>query len=229
MAKIDVVRHLAASSITQEMIDSAYPWAMVWVDQHQSIHFRDWYHHLEESRLQRLQQFGEPQIIPELQGWWTPDIGDTHRIRALIYNERYVHQPDGCNQRQDNPSWLLRGENAVFRYINSFPPITPQSPYQSEGSADIDAIQEDVPMTPTVDTAADDALDIRTEAVPNATAQDPMIATTTEEISADPHDIPLPVDTDEDMSEIQIPTAEIVMIAQKKNRDPAPTTTKPQI
>ncbi|PBK94597.1 hypothetical protein ARMGADRAFT_1029000 [Armillaria gallica] len=170
LAEIDVIRHLAASGITQEMIDSAYPWAIVWVDQHQSIHFQDWYHHLEESRLQRLQQFGEPQIITELQRWWTPDIGDTHRIHVLIYNERYVHQPDGCNQQQDNPLWLLRGEDAVFRYINSFPPTTPQSPYQSEGSADIDAIQEDIPMTPMVDTAADDTLDIRPEAVPNTTA-----------------------------------------------------------
>ncbi len=116
----------------------------------------------------------------------------------------------------------------MFRYINSFPPTTLQSPYQSEGSTDIDTIQEGVPMTPMVDTAADDTLDIRTKAMPNATTQDPMIATMTEEISADPHNIPLPVDTDEDMSEIQIPTAEIVMIAQKKKRNPTPTTTKSQ-
>ncbi|KAK0445660.1 uncharacterized protein EV420DRAFT_1648376 [Desarmillaria tabescens] len=43
LAEVDVIRHLADCSITQEMIDSAYPWAMVWVDQHQSIHFWDHY------------------------------------------------------------------------------------------------------------------------------------------------------------------------------------------
>ncbi len=39
LAEIDIIRHLMANGITQEMIDSTYPWALVWVDQHQSIHF----------------------------------------------------------------------------------------------------------------------------------------------------------------------------------------------
>ncbi len=98
LAEIDIIRHLAANRITQEMIDSAYPWALVWVDQHQNIHFQDHYRHLENSRLQCLIHFGEPTIIPELRGWWSSDLGDTHRIRALIYQERYEHQPDGRNQ-----------------------------------------------------------------------------------------------------------------------------------
>ncbi len=51
-----------------------------------------------------------------------------------------------------------------------------------------------------VDTAVDDTLDIRPKAVPNATAQDSMIATMMEEISANLHNVPLPADTDEDMS-----------------------------
>ncbi|KAK0432704.1 hypothetical protein EV421DRAFT_1742096 [Armillaria borealis] len=191
----------------REMIDSAYPWAMIWVDQHQSIHFQDWYHHLEDSRLQRLEQFGVPQIIPELQGWWTPDIGNTHRIRAMIYNERY----------------LLRGESSVFTYINSFPPTTPHSPYQSEANTEIDTIQEDVPMTPMVDTAGNNTLDIRAKAMPNATAQDPMIATTLVESSANPHDIPLPTETDKEMSKILVPIAEVEVIAQVKFPDTMPT------
>ncbi|PBK70534.1 hypothetical protein ARMSODRAFT_1018061 [Armillaria solidipes] len=228
LAEIDVIRHLAANGITQEMIDSAYPWAMVWVDQHQTIHYHDHYQRLETSRLQRLQHFGEPVIIPELRGWWSPDLSDTHRIRALIYQERYEHHTDGHNQRQDNPSWLLRGESATFTYINSFPPTTPRTPSQSDASAVLDHSQEDVPMTPAADTAADDAVAVRPEAVPNATAQDNPIATTPSNIDAEqPHLIPLPAETDDEMFDVN-PSAANVDEASRQEKAGEVSATKSQ-
>lgn len=39
ISELDIILHLAACSITQLMIDNAYPWALVWIDQHTSIHF----------------------------------------------------------------------------------------------------------------------------------------------------------------------------------------------
>ncbi len=39
---------------------------------------------------------------PRMTGMVDTDIGDTHHICMLIYNERYMHQPDGHNQQQDN-------------------------------------------------------------------------------------------------------------------------------
>ncbi len=39
LSKLDVIRHLAAYTITQEMLDNAYPWAQAWIDQHLTIHF----------------------------------------------------------------------------------------------------------------------------------------------------------------------------------------------
>ncbi len=41
LSELDVIRHLAACEITQAIIDSTYLWAMVWIDQHTSVHFRD--------------------------------------------------------------------------------------------------------------------------------------------------------------------------------------------
>ncbi|KAK0242146.1 hypothetical protein EDD85DRAFT_785312 [Armillaria nabsnona] len=153
---------------------------------------------------------GKPQIIPELRGWWTPD-------------------PDGHNQQQENLSWLLRGESSVFTYINSFPPTTPHTPDQLDSNVELNSYQEDVPMTPMVDTAVDDAVEIRPEAVPNATAQGNMIAMMPVETSANPHDIPLPEETDEEMSEVHVPTAEVEVDAQEKLPEVMPAAKSHQV
>ncbi|PBK79063.1 hypothetical protein ARMGADRAFT_1041066 [Armillaria gallica] len=107
------------------MIDSAYPWSMVWIDQHTSVHFCDHFRHLEILCQERLEEFGEPEVIWELQGWWTPDIGDTHCIWVLAYQDLYGPQTDNHGRVQENPSWLLHGKSTRFQYINTYPPTSP--------------------------------------------------------------------------------------------------------
>ncbi len=104
------------------MLDNAYSWALVWIDQHTNSHFRDHYEQLETERQDRILRFGEPVLSADLRGWWSPDVEDTHRIRALNYYERYEHQPTGRVNAQENPHVVLRGEGATFHWLNEFPP-----------------------------------------------------------------------------------------------------------
>ncbi len=79
LSEIDVICHLASCAITQDMIDSAYPWAMIWIDQHSSnMHFCNHNIALEMERLDRICCYGKPVIATSLCGWWSPDKGDTH-------------------------------------------------------------------------------------------------------------------------------------------------------
>ncbi len=151
LSELDVIRHLAACGITQGMIDSTYPWAVVWVDQHTSVHFRDHFQCLEVMRQERIDAFGEPEVLPELQGWWTPDIGDTHRIHVLLHQELYGHHGDGQGHLQENPSWLLRGESTGFRYTNTYPPTTPGP--RTPAPHLLGMPEEDEPMAPTTETS----------------------------------------------------------------------------
>ncbi len=174
LSKLDVIRHLAVCAITQEMLNSAYPWALAWIDQHSGVHFREANRQLEIEWQIRLQQHGAPPIAPALQGWWSPDIGDTHRIRALLYYERYEYQPTGRVHVQENPFWLLRGEDAAFAWLNEFPPSLPipNAVMSPEPDDDID-----VPMTP------DDASNLNdtiTEPAPNGAADEATMENTQE-------------------------------------------------
>lgn len=152
LAELDVIRHLASCAITQEMLDNAYPWALAWIDQHNSVHFRDVNRQLELERQSRLTQYGTPMIADAFSGWWSPDIGDAHRIWALLYYEQYEYQPNSRVQTQDNPYWLLRGEDASFTWLNEFPLVTPiPNPRMSPKPFD-----DDVPMTPDMTMALDE-------------------------------------------------------------------------
>ncbi|SJL16372.1 uncharacterized protein ARMOST_19894 [Armillaria ostoyae] len=147
LSELDVIRHLAACAITQEMLDSMYIWALIWVDQHSSVHFRDHNRALELERLERIRQYGEPITTASLQGWWSPDEGDTHRIRALLYSERYKSQSSGRPQ-SDRTYWLLCGEDSRFCWLNEFPPTNPNL-MPAIAALELSAAEHepDVPMT----------------------------------------------------------------------------------
>ncbi|SJK99798.1 uncharacterized protein ARMOST_03109 [Armillaria ostoyae] len=154
LSELDVVRHLASCGITQGMIDNAYPWALVWIDQHAS--------------------YGEPRIGDEFRGWWSPSTEDTHRIRAMLYYERYEHQPSGRIHNQIHQYTLLRGENSIFTWLNSFPPTAPgQAPLTAHTAIDSStgvSDDGDTIMAPREETA-----DTSTETVPNSTVDDAMM------------------------------------------------------
>ncbi|PBK84588.1 hypothetical protein ARMGADRAFT_1037064 [Armillaria gallica] len=76
------------------------------------------------SELNRIRQYGEPITTASLQGWWSLDEGDTHRICALLYSERYESQSSGHPQ-SDRTYWLLHGEDSRFCWLNEFPPTDP--------------------------------------------------------------------------------------------------------
>lgn len=111
--------------ITQEMLDNAYPWAQAEIDQHFTIHFQAHYQDLEVEHHERIRRYRKPQLTEEFQGWWSPSVEDTHQIRAMLYYERYEHQPTGKISTQSNLYMLLRGESSVFMWLNEFPPAIP--------------------------------------------------------------------------------------------------------
>ncbi|PBK97565.1 hypothetical protein ARMGADRAFT_1027057 [Armillaria gallica] len=169
--ELDVVRHLATCAITQEVLDNAYPWALVWIDQHSSVHFRDHNQRLEVERQDRICQYGELAVAGDFRGWWSPDHGDTHHIQLLLFYEQYEYQSAGHTHTQDNPYWLLCGEDAMFSWLNEFPLMLPGAPLPAMSPAPDDVVfgDEDVPMTPNVvaNTSAEDA-----ELAPNSTDDD---------------------------------------------------------
>ncbi|KAK0240622.1 hypothetical protein EDD85DRAFT_950471 [Armillaria nabsnona] len=174
LSELDVIRHLVACAITQEMLDSAYPWALAWIDQHSGVHFREANRQLEIERQIHLQQHGAPPIAPALQGWWSPDIGDTHRIQALLYYKRYKYQPTGRVHVQENPFWLLRGEDAAFAWLNEFPPSLPIPNAAMSPEPDDDV---DIPMTPDKASNLNDTI---TEPAPNGAADEATMENTQE-------------------------------------------------
>lgn len=54
LSELDIVCHLVSCAITQSMLDSAYPWALIWIDQHSSIHFHDCNQKLELECLEQI-------------------------------------------------------------------------------------------------------------------------------------------------------------------------------
>ncbi|PBK79737.1 hypothetical protein ARMGADRAFT_1040593 [Armillaria gallica] len=46
-------------------------------------------------------------------------------FHALLYYEQYEYQPNSHVQTQDNPYWLLCGKDALFTWLNKFPPALP--------------------------------------------------------------------------------------------------------
>ncbi len=62
LSELDVVCHLTSCVIMQEMLDSAYPWALAWIDQHSNVHFWEANRQLELECQLRLQQHGAPVI-----------------------------------------------------------------------------------------------------------------------------------------------------------------------
>lgn len=176
LSELDVIRHLAACTIMQEMLDSTYIWALIWVDQHSSIHFHNHNRELELEHLERLRRYGEPMTTASLQGWWSPDEGDTHRIHALLYAERYESQSSGRPQ-SDRTYWLLRGEDSRFSWLNEFPPTDPNltpaiAALELSGATDQGT---DVPMTLTND---DGELDLDDDALNGATDDELMDGST---------------------------------------------------
>ncbi len=87
LSELDLIQHLAACTITQEMLDNTYPWAQAWIDQHLTIHFRAHYQDLEVERHEHIRQYREPQLTAKFREWWSPSAEDTHRIRVLLYYE----------------------------------------------------------------------------------------------------------------------------------------------
>lgn len=170
LSEIDVIRHLAACAISQDMLDSAYPWSLAWIDQHSSVHFRDTNQELDNERRARIARYGEPTIADDFRGWWSLDTGDTHRIRALLHYERYEYQSQGRVHTQDNQYWLLRGKDSLFHWLNTFPPALP--PFTATVTG-LEHDEEDVPMTPEPDVAT---LDENTaETAPNGAADDAIM------------------------------------------------------
>ncbi|PBK93507.1 hypothetical protein ARMGADRAFT_1079819 [Armillaria gallica] len=148
--------------ITQEMLDNAYPWAQAWIDQHLTIHFQAHYRDLEVVRHECIRRYGEPQLTAKFQEWWSPSMEDTHRIRALLYYERYKHQPSGKISAQSNPYMLLRGKSSIFTWLNEFPPTIPsQASVSMNAMPDTSALTEvdmDMPMLLTADTTMETTL-----------------------------------------------------------------------
>ncbi|PBK61981.1 hypothetical protein ARMSODRAFT_981156 [Armillaria solidipes] len=174
ISELNVVRHLAACGITQEMIDNAYPWAMVWIDQRTNVHFRAHYQDLELERQECIQRYGEPRVAEEFSGWWSPSAEDTHRIRAMLYHERYECQPS--THTQEHQYTLLRGESSVFTWLHSFPPTNPGSaapPHSDVPNVMAPIDDEDTAMMPRDD--LDATGDTSTETAPNGTVNDAMV------------------------------------------------------
>lgn len=169
LSELDVVRHLALCGITQGMIDNTYPWALVWIDQHVSVHFRDLHGTLELERRDRIQWYGEPRIGNGFRGWWSPSAEDTHHIRAMLYYERYEHQPSGRIHNQIHQYTLLRGESSIFTWLNSFPPTAPSLASPTTHTA-VDSGDGDTTMAPREGTD-----DTSTETAPNCTVDDAMM------------------------------------------------------
>ncbi|PBK86362.1 hypothetical protein ARMGADRAFT_1086541 [Armillaria gallica] len=133
------------------MLNSTYPWALIWVDQHNNVHFHDRNWELELERLEHIRQYGEPAIAVSLQGWWSPDKGDLHRIHANLYYD----------------------EDSHFTWLNMFPPpnpiipptLTSLDPGSDEPKPDVpmmdDADREyeldNTPNSTTIDTPMDDS------------------------------------------------------------------------
>ncbi len=125
LSELDVICHLTACAITQEMLDNTYPWALAWIDQHNTVHFRDANVQLEIERQHHLVQYREPVVGDDFRGWWSPDDGDMHRLCTLTYYKRYEYQPSGHIHTQVNQYWLLCGEDVLFTWLNEFPPSIP--------------------------------------------------------------------------------------------------------
>ncbi len=79
-------------------------------------------------------------------------------------------------------------------------------------------------MTPAADTTVDDVVADLSEAVPNATAQDNVIATASSGIDVDPHQIPLPAETDNEMFDVYPPAAIVNKTGRQEESGEAPAT-----
>ncbi|PBK82269.1 hypothetical protein ARMGADRAFT_1038729 [Armillaria gallica] len=165
LSELDVVHHLASCVIMQEMLDSTYPWALAWINQHSNVHFQEANRQLELECQLCLQQHSTPVITDVFQGWWSPDIRDTHWICTLLYYERFEYQPTGCVHTQDNQFWLLCGKDALFTWLNKYPPSLPTINTAMSPKLDDD----DVPMTPDEVSTLDDTT---AKPVPNSAADE---------------------------------------------------------
>ncbi len=87
LSELDVVYHLTLCTITQEILDNTYPWALTWIDQHISIHFRDYNQQLEIEWQDCICQCGKPVIAGDFWEWWSLDLGDTSCIWPLLFYE----------------------------------------------------------------------------------------------------------------------------------------------
>ncbi|PBK82658.1 hypothetical protein ARMGADRAFT_1090110 [Armillaria gallica] len=129
---------------------------------------------LELERQDRIRRYGEPVLAASLCGWWSPDKGDMHHIHALLYYERYEYQAPDRPQLCDCPSWLLHSEDSRFRWLNEFPPPSPDlaTATATAGHVNPEDLMPDVLMTPEASTGDDDT-DVLT-ATPNGFTDEDM-------------------------------------------------------
>ncbi len=134
------------------------------------MHFHNQNTALEVEQQERICQYGEPVLAVSLQGWWSPDEGDMHRIHALLYYEQYEYQTLGHPQLWDHPSWLLHGEDSWFRWLDESLSLSPDlataMAVEPVGLVDPEDPAPNVPMTPGSLTRDDD-IDI-SKTMPNS-------------------------------------------------------------
>lgn len=91
MEEDDVIRHMAYNGITQNMVDSAYPYALTFIDRGLSTDsaHADFYSEVNQLRHVLLNTYGTPPTLDSHLGWWYPDVHDIEHIRVLRHVQDY--------------------------------------------------------------------------------------------------------------------------------------------
>lgn len=135
MTEDDVIRHLAYNGITQDMIDSAYPYEVTYIDRGistDSVH-AEFYSDIDVQRHVLLDAYGVPPTIDAHRGWWYPNATDLERIRVLRHVQEHelperrpgmgnVKKSErlesiGTSQARTVYDWFHVGEHYIYEWL----------------------------------------------------------------------------------------------------------------
>ncbi|PBK92974.1 hypothetical protein ARMGADRAFT_1030434 [Armillaria gallica] len=165
MTEDDVIRHLAGNGVTQEMVDSAYPYGVTFIDcgiSTESVH-ADFYSDIDSQRHVLLEAYSVPPTIDAHRGWWYPDSSDLERIRLPerrsaigdVKKSECIESAGTSNSRTVF-DWFHVGEHYIYEWLSERPPPvndealgthvprspSPQSPPKSSQDEDVDMTQQ---------------------------------------------------------------------------------------
>ncbi|PBK60270.1 hypothetical protein ARMSODRAFT_982387 [Armillaria solidipes] len=167
----NVIRHLAYNGITQDMISSAYPYGITFIDHGlstDSVH-ADFYSDIDIHRHVLLGAYGIPPTIDAHHGWWYPDTSDLECIRVLRHVQEYdlperrptignVKKAEHAESSETSSTctlynWFHIGEHYIYEWLAARPPPTddeagpvshlssPRSPPKSSQDDDMEMTQ----------------------------------------------------------------------------------------